>query len=179
MRAVVPREPRPRDLALDATLPRRGAVPARPPRATARPDGPPILLEPGDLRQKVRETRLSNLILFVVDASGSMAARERMAAAKGAVLALLLDAYRKRDQVGLIAFRGRGAELLLPPTSSVDLAEARLRALPTGGRTPLAHGLELARRPSSATAKPARGAAAAGADLGRPRERALVARERT
>src|SRR5581483_1707020 len=101
---------------------------------------------PRDLRQKVRETRLNNLILFVVDASGSMAARDRMAAAKGAVLALLLDAYRKRDQVGLIAFRGRQADLLLPPTTSVDLAEARLRELPTGGRTPLAHGLDLARQ---------------------------------
>ena len=109
-------------------------------------EGPALRLEPQDLRQKVRESRLSNLILFVVDASGSMAARERMAAAKGAVLALLLDAYRKRDQVGLVAFRGQGAELLLPPTNSVDLAEARLRELPTGGRTPLAHGLEVACR---------------------------------
>jgi len=105
-----------------------------------------LRLEAQDLRQKVRETRLNNLILFVVDASGSMGARERMAAAKGAVLALLLDAYRKRDQVGLVAFRGRGAELLLPPTNSVDLAEARLRELPTGGRTPLAHGLTVACR---------------------------------
>jgi magnesium chelatase subunit D len=161
VRAVVPRE-RPRDLAFDATF--RAAAPHQqrrrerdraatdPPAqgptgpAESQRVAPAIRLERQDLRQKVRASRLSNLILFVVDASGSMAARERMAAAKGAALALLLDAYRKRDQVGLIAFRGRGAELLLPPTNSVDLAEARLRALPTGGRTPLAHGLDLACR---------------------------------
>jgi magnesium chelatase subunit D len=87
----------------------------------------------------VREARAGHLVLFVVDASGSMAARQRMAAAKGAVLALLLQAYQRRDRVGLIAVRGEGASLLLPPTASVELAELRLRALPTGGRTPLAH----------------------------------------
>jgi magnesium chelatase subunit D len=86
---------------------------------------------------------MGNLIVFVVDASGSMAARDRMVAAKGAVLSLLLDAYQKRDRVGLVAFRGQGAELLLPPTNSVDRAEACLAVLPTGGRTPLAHGVQL------------------------------------
>ena len=83
------------------------------------------------------------MILFAVDASGSMAARKRMAAAKQAVLSLLLDAYQKRDRVGLIAFRGSQAELLLPPTTSVDLAERRLQSLPTGGRTPLGHALQV------------------------------------
>ena len=82
--------------------------------------------------------------LFVVDASGSMAAHRRMAAAKGAIMSLLLDAYQRRDLVGLIAFRGAGAELVLAPTDSPDLASARLRALPSGGRTPLAAGLRLA-----------------------------------
>ena len=146
VRSLVPRQPRPRDWALDATL--RAAAPHQRSRRGSRVDAEQsaVLLERHDLRQKVRETRLSNLILFVVDASGSMAARDRMAAAKGAVLSLLVDAYRKRDQVGLVAFRGRGAELLLPPTSSVDLAEVRLREMPTGGRTPLAHGLDLARQ---------------------------------
>jgi magnesium chelatase subunit D len=86
------------------------------------------------------------LILFVVDASGSMGARQRMVAVKGAVLSLLLDAYQKRDRVGLIAFRGAGAELLAPPTNSVELAEQYLRQMPTGGRTPLAAGLQLAER---------------------------------
>jgi magnesium chelatase subunit D len=71
-----------------------------------------------------------------------MAAADRMAVAKGAVLSLLLDAYQKRDQVGMIAFRGRTSELLLPPTNSVDLAEKQLRTLPTGGRTPLSHALQ-------------------------------------
>jgi magnesium chelatase subunit D len=104
---------------------------------------PALLLERWDLRQKIRETRMGNLIMFVVDASGSMAARERMVAAKGAVLSLLLDAYQKRDRVGMIAFRGREAQLLLPPTNSVDLAQACLAELPTGGRTPLGHGLQL------------------------------------
>ncbi|MGW1142765.1 vWA domain-containing protein, partial [Streptomyces zhihengii] len=72
---------------------------------------------------------------------GSMAARQRMGAVKGAVMSLLLDAYQRRDKVGLITFRGRGAEVALPPTSSVDTAAARLQSLPTGGRTPLAEGL--------------------------------------
>jgi magnesium chelatase subunit D len=104
-----------------------------------------LLLHRDDLREARREGRESNLILFVVDASGSMAARRRMGAVKGAVLSLLLDAYQRRDKVGLITFRGAGAELLLPPTSSVEAAVARLSAMPTGGRTPLAAGLLRAR----------------------------------
>ena len=103
--------------------------------------GPGLVLRPDDLRAAVREGREGNLVLFVVDASGSMAARQRMGAVKGAVLSLLLDAYQRRDKVGLVTFRGRGAELVLPPTSSVEAAAARLRILPTGGRTPLAEGL--------------------------------------
>jgi magnesium chelatase subunit D len=98
----------------------------------------------GDLREKVREGREGNLILFVVDASGSMAARSRMSAVKGAALSLLTDAYQRRDRIALISFRGNDAETLLPPTSSVDLAAPRLEELPTGGRTPLAAGLERA-----------------------------------
>lgn len=80
-------------------------------------------------------------MLFVVDASGSMAARQRMTAVKGAVLSLLMDAYQRRDKIGMITFRGAGAELALPPTSSVEVGAARLEQLPTGGRTPLAAGL--------------------------------------
>jgi magnesium chelatase subunit D len=101
-------------------------------------------LERFDVRLKVREERARGCTLFVVDASGSMAARRRMAAAKGAVVALLTDAYQARTQVGLIAFRGVAAELVLPLTRSADLAYARLRDLPTGGRTPLALALTLA-----------------------------------
>jgi len=103
--------------------------------------GPGLLLEGPDLREHRREGRESNLVLFVVDASGSMAARRRMEAVKGAVLSLLLDAYQRRDKVGLVCFRGAGAELLLPPTSSVDAAARRLETMPAGGRTPLAAGL--------------------------------------
>ena len=80
-------------------------------------------------------------MLFAVDASGSMAARARMGAVKGAVLSLLLDAYQRRDKVGMVTFRGSAAELALPPTFSVEAAAARLAAVPTGGRTPLAAGL--------------------------------------
>jgi magnesium chelatase subunit D len=97
-----------------------------------------------DLHQKVKAGRQGSLILFVVDASGSMAALQRMEAVKGAVVALLRDAYQRRDEVGVIAFRGTEAKLLLPPTRSVDAAECQLRELPTGGRTPLAHALQLA-----------------------------------
>ncbi|MFF0462449.1 putative cobaltochelatase [Streptomyces mexicanus] len=103
--------------------------------------GPGLVIRRDDLRQAVREGHESNLVLFVVDASGSMAARQRMSAVKGAVLSLLLDAYQRRDKVGLVTFRGTSAEVALPPTSSVDAAAARLESLPTGGRTPLAAGL--------------------------------------
>ncbi|MFE7898553.1 putative cobaltochelatase [Streptomyces sp. NPDC057424] len=103
--------------------------------------GPGLVVRRDDLRQASREGREGNLVLFVVDASGSMAARQRMSAVKGAVLSLLLDAYQRRDKVGLVTFRGSGADVALPPTSSVDAAAARLETLPTGGRTPLAAGL--------------------------------------
>ncbi|MFD5541913.1 VWA domain-containing protein, partial [Streptomyces sp. NPDC127079] len=103
--------------------------------------GPGLVVRRDDLRQAAREGREGNLVLFVVDASGSMAARQRMSAVKGAVLSLLLDAYQRRDKVGLVTFRGSAAEVALPPTSSVDAAAARLESLPTGGRTPLAAGL--------------------------------------
>jgi magnesium chelatase subunit D len=94
-----------------------------------------------DLRLAVTEGRESNLVLLVVDASGSMGARRRMEAVKGAALSLLLDAYQRRDKVGLIIFRGADATLVLPPTSSIDAAARRLEELPSGGRTPLAEGL--------------------------------------
>ncbi|MGW5865628.1 putative cobaltochelatase [Streptomyces sp. NPDC055239] len=100
-----------------------------------------LVVRRDDLRQATREGREGNLVLFVVDASGSMAARQRMSAVKGAVLSLLLDAYQRRDKVGLVTFRGSDAEVALPPTSSVDAAAARLETLPTGGRTPVAAGL--------------------------------------
>ncbi|WP_129309832.1 putative cobaltochelatase [Streptomyces sp. L2] len=103
--------------------------------------GPGLVVRRDDLRQALREGRESNVVLFVVDASGSMAARQRMSAVKGAVLSLLLDAYQRRDKVGLVTFRGSAGEVVLPPTSSVDAAAARLESLPTGGRTPLAAGL--------------------------------------
>jgi magnesium chelatase subunit D len=103
--------------------------------------GPGLVIRPGDVREPVREGREGNLVLFVVDASGSMAARRRMRAVKGAVLSLLLDAYQRRDKIGLITFRGTSAELALPPTSSVEAGARRLAELPTGGRTPLAAGL--------------------------------------
>jgi magnesium chelatase subunit D len=126
----------PTDLALDATI-----------RAAAQhgpgPDGQLDILR-SDLHQKERSGRTGTLILFVVDASGSMAARRRMEAVKGAVLGLLQSAYEQRDQVGVIAFRGPQAEVLLPPTTSVELAQRVLSTLPTGGRTPLAHALILA-----------------------------------
>ncbi|MGZ8180721.1 MAG: putative cobaltochelatase [Methylobacter sp.] len=97
-----------------------------------------------DLHQQVRVGKTANLILFVVDASGSMAAQRRMEAVKGAVLSLLTDAYQQRDEVAVISFRGESAQLLLSPTRSVDLAEQNLRELPTGGRTPLPHALSVA-----------------------------------
>ncbi len=115
------------------------AAPHQVARGRSGPGG--LALRKEDLREPRYEGRESNLILFVVDASGSMAARTRMSAVKGAVLSLLLDAYQRRDKVGLVTFRGDDATLALPPTSSVEAAAARLSALPTGGRTPLAAGL--------------------------------------
>ncbi|MGW3382788.1 putative cobaltochelatase [Streptomyces albogriseolus] len=123
-------------LHLAATV--RAAAPHQ--RARGR-SGRGLVVRRDDLRQATREGREGNLVLFVVDASGSMAARQRMSAVKGAVLSLLLDAYQRRDKVGLVTFRGSAAEVALPPTSSVDAAAARLESLPTGGRTPLAAGL--------------------------------------
>lgn len=96
-----------------------------------------------DLHQQVRAGKGANLILFVVDASGSMAAQRRMEAVKGAVQALLTDAYQQRDEVAVIAFRGPFAQMLVAPTRSVDVAQQGLRELPTGGRTPLPHALHL------------------------------------
>jgi magnesium chelatase subunit D len=130
---------RPRDVALAATV--RAAAPHQRARGG---EGPGIEVRTCDLRQNVREGREGNLILFLVDASGSMAARKRMSAVKGAVLSLLNDAYQRRDKVALISFRGEEARILLPPTSSVGLATSRLEDLPTGGRTPLAAGIEKA-----------------------------------
>lgn len=98
-----------------------------------------------DLRREVREGREGNLVIFVVDASGSMAARDRMAAVGGATLSLLRDAYQRRDKVAVITFRGQDATVLLPPTSSVHIASRRLTRFDTGGKTPLAQGLLAAR----------------------------------
>ncbi|MBJ7312490.1 putative cobaltochelatase [Rugamonas sp. CCM 8940] len=110
-----------------------------------------VLRDPGnfnvtkaDLHQQIRVGKSANLILFVVDASGSMAAQRRMEAVKGTVLALLTDAYQRRDEVAVIAFRGQSAQLLLAPTRSVERAEQGLSQLPTGGRTPLPHAMQLA-----------------------------------
>lgn len=104
-----------------------------------------VHVHPEDVRWRRREPPAGHCVLFVVDASGSMAAERRMAVAKGAVLGLLTDAYQRRDHVGLIAFRGARAELVLPPTRSISVAEQRLHVLATGGRTPLADALRLAR----------------------------------
>lgn len=105
----------------------------------------PMRLAPSDIRGAIREGREGNLVLFVVDASGSMAARDRLSAVTGAVVSLLRDAYQRRDKVAVITVRGQDAELVLPPTSSVDVAVRRLRAMKTGGRTPLAEGFLRAR----------------------------------
>jgi magnesium chelatase subunit D len=106
--------------------------------------GPPRV-DPDDLRRAIREGREANLVIFVVDASGSMAARDRMSAVSGATVSLLRDAYQRRDKVAVITFRGVGAEILLPPTSSVHIASRRLARFDTGGKTPLAQGLLAAR----------------------------------
>lgn len=127
------------DLAFDATI--RAAAPFQKMRED---NGCALNIKPEDLRQKVREKRIGNTFLFAVDASGSMGARERMRAVKGAIFYMLQEAYQKRDRVGMIAFRRQKAEVLLPITRSVDLAQKCLAELPTGGKTPLADGLAVA-----------------------------------
>ncbi len=124
---------------LPATL--RAAAPHQRARGWHPAVGLPLRLARSDLRAAVRHGREGNLVLFAVDASGSMAARQRMRAVKSAVLSLLLDAYQRRDKVGMISFRAGAAQLLLPPTSSVEAGARRLAELPSGGRTPLAAGL--------------------------------------
>ena len=133
--------------AIDLAATIRAAAPHQVRRGRGhRGDQGPLRFRGSDLRVASREGQESNLILFCVDASGSMAARRRMAQVKTAILSLLLDAYQRRDKVGLVTFRGAGAELALPPTHSVDIAARRLEDLPAGGRTPLDTGLLEAHR---------------------------------
>jgi len=123
------------DVALDATM--RVAAPHQ----KARDGELAITITADDVRTKVRRRRVGASIVFCVDASGSMGASNRMEVAKAAILDLLVDAYQRRDRVGLVAFRGEGAEVMLQPTASVELAHLKLRQLPTGGATPIAHGI--------------------------------------
>jgi magnesium chelatase subunit D len=141
------------DLAVDATV--RAAAPHQVNRG--RVLGERMRLEQQDLHQKVRERKVGNLVVFVVDASASMDAEQRMTATKGAILSLLQDAYVRRDRVAVVVFKNRTAEVVLRPTSSVSLAQRRLERLSVGGTTPLTHGLmagykviktELSRDPS-------------------------------
>ena len=132
---------RPEDIAFDATL--RAAAPYQRKRLEEKTNDLALQLRKGDLQRKVRVRRTGNLILFAVDASWSMAASERMEATKGAIFSLLVDAYQRRDQVGLIVFQRDRARLVLPPTSSVDLAQKALQDIPVGGKTPLSSGLFL------------------------------------
>jgi len=134
----------PKDLAFDATL--RAAAPYQPERRRHKIEGPALRIGRGDYQKKIRVRKAANLILFVVDASWSMAVAERMAATKGAIMSLLTDAYQRRDRVGLIVFQKDQARLVLPPTSSIDLAQKALRDIPVGGKTPLSAGLTLAHR---------------------------------
>lgn len=124
------------DIAIDATL--RAAAPHQKGRQS---NGCAVVIRHEDIRRKQREKRTGNIFLFLVDASGSMGARERMKAVKGVVFKMLADAYQKRDRVGMIAFRRDRAEVLLPITRSIEFAQKKLAALPTGGKTPLAQGL--------------------------------------
>ncbi len=131
------------DIAFDATL--RAAAPFQIRRAPERAKhGLAFSIKKPDLQRKVRVQLTANLVLFVVDASWSMAVAERMAATKGAILSLLTDAYQRRDRVGLVVFQKDRANLVLPPTNSVQLAQVALQDIPVGGKTPLSAGLFLA-----------------------------------
>jgi len=134
----------PSDLAFDATL--RAAAPYQRERHCedrSAEGAPALALCPDDYRRKVRVMRAANLVLFVVDASWSMAVAERMQATKGAVMSLLTDAYQRRDRVGLVVFQKNDARVVLPPTNSVELARRALNDVPVGGKTPLSAGLQV------------------------------------
>ena len=130
---------KPTDIAIDATI--RAAAPHQRDRGAGMPGENAVIIESGDVREKIRVGKVSTATLFVVDASGSMGASNRMESAKGAVMSLLMDSYQKRDRIGMVAFKGDSADVLLPLSQSVDLAFERLRELPTGGKTPLGAGL--------------------------------------
>jgi magnesium chelatase subunit D len=131
------------DLAFDATM--RAAAPFQRDRGELRArNRVAFAIRPTDYMKKIRVRKAANLILFLVDASWSMAVAERMAATKGAIMSLLTDAYQRRDRVGLIVFQKNLATLVLPPTNSVMLAEQALQDIPVGGKTPLAAGLMMA-----------------------------------
>lgn len=149
-----PMNGRPEDLAFDATLraaslhqlrrrAERDSATASAPQEKPAAKKMAFLVHKADLRKKVRVRRAANLIMFAVDASWSMAVAERMMATKGAIMSLLTDAYQRRDRVGLVVFQKSTATLVLPPTSSVDLAQRALRDIPVGGKTPLSAGLTL------------------------------------
>jgi len=129
------------DIAFDATI--RAAAPFQKRRDEKR-KRLAFAIEKHDLQRKVRVKRMANLVLFLVDASWSMAVAERMNATKGAILSLLADAYQRRDRVGLIVFQKDRATLVLPPTNSVQLAQRALVDIPVGGKTPLSAGLLMA-----------------------------------
>lgn len=129
------------DIAFDATI--RAAAPFQKDRRSPETKVA-FSIRKHDLQRKVRIKQTANLILFVVDASWSMAVAERMSAAKGAVLSLLTDAYQRRDRVGMIVFQKDRAQVILPPTNSIELARRYLADIPIGGKTPLSAGLNLA-----------------------------------
>jgi Mg-chelatase subunit ChlD len=131
------------DIAFDATL--RAAAPHQVGRTDERQEHHlAYSIHRQDLQRKVRVRKSANLILFVVDASWSMAVAERMNATKGAIMSLLTDAYQRRDRVGLVVFQKDRAQLVLPPTNSVTLAKKALADIPVGGKTPLSAGLFVA-----------------------------------
>lgn len=132
----IPDEPT-SDIALSATI--RVAAPNQ--KYRNREEDMAISIKPSDIRAKKRIRKIGNTIVFVVDSSGSMGVSQRMKETKAAILSLLVDAYQKRDKVALVVFKQNKAELLLPPTSSVELAKKLLENIPTGGKSPLSHGL--------------------------------------